>query len=53
MPTPASFDKLQTYIAQTYFGLRLVLAILAFAFPWLLYLGGKLANEGLAPSLSA
>jgi hypothetical protein len=53
MPTPASLDRLQKYIAQTYFGLRLVLAILAFAFPWLLYIGGRLANEGLAPSLSA
>src|ERR1700730_12876860 len=53
MTTPASLDKLQKYIAQTYFGLRLVLAILAFAFPWLLYIGSRLANEGLAPSLSA
>jgi len=53
MTTATSLDRLQKYIAQTYFGLRLVLAVLAFAFPWLLYIGGRLANEGLAPSLSA
>jgi hypothetical protein len=44
---------IQQYIAQTYFGLRLVLALLAFSFPWLLYFGARLAGYGWESSLSA
>ena len=38
-------ETVQQYMAQTYFGLRLVLALLAFSFPWLLYAGAKLSKD--------
>lgn len=53
-PPPADAQALWRHFSETYFSLRLGLAVLAFAFPAVLYFWGRIVHDlPLQPSMSA
>lgn len=53
-PPPADAQELWRHFSETYFSLRLGLAVLAFAFPAVLYFWGRFVHDlPLQPSMSA